>query len=305
MTDAGGIGQADAHRFGIPAPVHRLPGGTRVGGVRLQVADLDRSLEAYRATLGFEVLEREGGRLRLGAEGGGPPLIELIERPKSRPAPRFGRLGLYHFAILLPNREALGRILVHLRRRSVSPGMSDHGVSEALYLRDPDGLGIEIYADRPRDRWSVRGSELQMDTKPLDEVDVIAASDGRPWTGMPDGTTIGHIHLHVGDLELAREFYHSDLGFDVTAWTYSGALFFSAGGYHHHLGVNTWAGTDARTPGDDEARLLSWDLILPTASDVHAVIARLEQAGHQAIDDDTGGLVADPWGTFTRIASAS
>jgi catechol 2,3-dioxygenase len=183
--------------------------------------------------------------------------------------------------------------------------MSDHDVSEALYLRDPDGLGIEIYADRPPAGWSIRGSELYVATRPLDEADLIAAGGEGFWTGMPEGTTIGHLHLHVGDLESARAFYHRDLGFDVTVWSYPGALFLSAGGYHHHLGTNTWAGPDARGPGDDEARLISWDLVLPAESDVTRAIASLEGAGHAVIDDDGGTSFADPWGTRFRLVSSA
>ena len=139
--------------------------------------------------------------------------------------------------------------------------MADHAVSEALYLTDPDGLGIEVYADRPRASWTYRGDELVMTTEPLDIGGLITAGEGSDWGGAPDGTTMGHVHLHVGDLARAEAFYHRALGFDKTVWSYPGALFFSAGGYHHHLGTNIWSpGPSARA---DEAKLLEWELVVP------------------------------------------
>lgn len=287
--------------YGIAPEGFRLPGGTRIGRVVLQVADLERSLRYYGDVIGFRVLEREGGRAVLGAHGDGAPLLELRENAGVRPVPRRGLLGLYHFAILLPDRAALGRFLAHLRQVGAQAGMSDHFVSEAIYLTDPDGLGIEVYADRPRSAWVRRGAELAMATEPLDAADVVRAARGQPWAGMPAGTTIGHVHHYVGDIEQATRFYHQGLGFDAVVWSYPGALFVSAGGYHHHVGMNTWAaGAPAATDGD--ARLLHWELLLPDSPSVDAVAESLRAAGFAPEPVDGGWTARDPWGTAVRIA---
>lgn len=266
----------------INAPAHtRLPEATSVGHVRLQVSDLDRSLDYYEGVIGLQLHSRGDGTALLGAADG-RLLVVLHERPGIRPAPRRGAYGLYHFALLLPDRASLGRFAAHLARLNVPVGMADHLVSEALYLTDPDGLGIEVYADRPRTSWKFRGTgsgaELAMSSDPLDIQSVIATGGHLPWIGMPEGTTMGHLHLHVGSLEQAEAFYHRELGLDKTGWSYPGALFLSAGGYHHHLGVNIWSpGPSAR---EDEARLIEWTLHVP---------------------DATERVVTDPWGTALRL----
>ena len=289
------------------APVgHRLPAATRLGPVRLQIADLDRSLAWYEQVLGLRTVERTGERAVLAAQGGEAPLVELHARAGAAPVPRRGRLGLYHYALLLPDRPALGAFLRHLAQLGERAGASDHLVSEALYLQDPDGLGIEVYADRPRESWSSVGRELRMDSRPLDAHDVMRAAGDAAWTGMPAGTTVGHVHLHVGDLDVADAFYHQALGLDRVVWSYPGALFLSAGGYHHHLGVNTWS--EGGAPGDGDARLLDWTMALPGAADVDATAAALRSAGHAVEADrgrDAGGVrVRDPWGTALRIVHA-
>lgn len=262
-------------------PERRLPEATHVGAVHLQIADLAQSLAWYETVLGLGRQAISDTSVTLGAADG-HALVHLHERRGIRPAPRRGAFGLYHFAILLPDRASLGRFAAHLARLNVPVGMADHLVSEALYLTDPDGLGIEVYADRPRSAWTRRGTgpnaELAMSSDPLDIQDVIAAGGRTPWDGMPAGTTMGHIHLHVGSIPEAEAFYHADLGFDKMVWSYPGALFLSAGGYHHHLGVNTWSpGPAAR---EDEARLIEWTLHVPGAAT---------------------RVVADPWGTVVRI----
>jgi catechol 2,3-dioxygenase len=285
--------------YGIPAPGYRLPGATRIGRVRLQVADLDRSVSYYQQVIGFEVLEKTENAVSLGLAGDRVPLVELHERAGVAPVPRRGRLGLYHFAILLPDRAALGRFVEHLSKLGVRAGASDHLVSEALYLNDPDGLGIEVYADRPRAEWEIEGRQLAMTTEPLDLQSLVRAAAGVPWQGMPTGTVIGHVHLHVGDIDSAAQFYHQLLGLDKVIWSYPGALFLSAGGYHHHLGVNTWA-VGAQPATDDDARLLHWELILPTSDDVRAALASLASGGISPASDGQG-LVKDPWGTGLRL----
>ncbi|HMB54732.1 MAG TPA: VOC family protein [Thermoanaerobaculia bacterium] len=277
----------------------RLPAATRPGRVLLQVADLQRSLDWYTGVLGLEVAERIGGEARLAT--GDEVLVELREHPDTAPHPRRGRLGLYHFALLLPDRAALGRFVAHLTGRGVDPGAADHLVSEALYLWDPDGLGVEVYADRPRDAWSWQGGELEMATLPLDLESLREAGGGAPWHGMPAGSTVGHVHLHVGDLAAAAAFYEAALGFEVTVQGYPGARFLSAGGYHHHLGVNTWAGTAAIPPLDHEARLLDWELLLPGAGDVEAAAQRLAEHG-AAVDRGDGTVkLHDPWLTHLTL----
>lgn len=290
--------------YGIVPPGYRLPAALRLGRVRLQVADLARSLAYYEGVLGLRVIERAGDRAALGAHGDDAVLVELHERPGANAVPRRGRLGLYHFAILLPDRAALGRFVAHLAEIGARAGASDHMVSEALYLTDPDGLGIEVYADRPRSSWRHDADrQLVMATEPLDLQNVVAAARGEQWTGMPAGTVVGHVHLFVGDLGTAESFFHRALGFDKVVWNYPGALFLSAGGYHHHLGTNTWA-TGAQPATDADARLLSWEIILPTAADAEAAARSLTSAGHTASREGGAWVATDPWGTRVRLVGA-
>lgn len=283
---------------------HRLPAATRLGPVRLQVADLGRSVAYYETVLGFDARTLDERTVSLSASGADAPLVVLHERPGARSAEPRGRLGLFHFAILLPTREDLGSLLRHLWEVGERPGASDHLVSEALYLRDPDGLGIEVYRDRPRADWETMRGELRLETAPMDVASVLEAGAGTPWKGMPSGTAMGHAHLHVGELGEAEAFYHAALGLDVTTRSYPGALFLSAGGYHHHLGLNSWAGA-APPAGESEARLLEWSLELPERADLAAARARLERGGYdaEAADDETL-LTQDPWGTRLRLTLA-
>jgi len=288
--------------YGVAPAGYRLPAATSVGPVTLQVTDLARSRGYYRDVLGMRELSLGEGEAELGAADGAV-LVRLRARPGARPVARAGRLGLYHFAVLLPDRGALGRFLSHLAELNMYAGMSDHLVSEAIYLRDPDGLGIEVYADRPRTDWRSDGRELAMSTAPLDVDAVVAAGAGEPWTGMPAGTRMGHIHLHVGDLRQAEAFYHAALGLDKVVWSYPGALFLSAGGYHHHLGLNTWA-AGSPPAAEYEARLLEWELVLPDAAEVDAASASLAAAGFEVSRDDAGVSAADPWGTRLALRPA-
>jgi catechol 2,3-dioxygenase len=282
-------------------PTERLPGETHVGAVHLQIGDLQRSLHYYQGVLGMDVLERKLGGASLGVKGAVRPLIHLVEKRGITPVPRCGRFGLYHFAILLPDRAALGRFAAHVLGLGLRPGMADHAVSEALYLTDPDGLGIEVYADRPRASWRYRGDELVMTTEPLDVRDLITASEGNEWEGLADDTTMGHVHLHVGDLARAEAFYHNALGFDKKVWSYPGALFLSAGGYHHHLGTNIWSTGPAA--GADEARLLAWELVVPEREQIHDIAQRLRARGFVADDAADGVRTSDPWGTHVYVRS--
>jgi len=286
---------------GIAPPAYRLPAATRPGTVDLQVSNLERSLAYYETVLGLRVVGRSDGSADLGAAGDTAPLVRLHERTGAQRVPSQGRIGLYHFAILLPDRAALGRFVAHLGEIGARAGAADHLVSEALYLHDPDGLGIEVYADRPRDSWQAEEGELRMATLPLDVAGVVAAGGRAPWTGMPSGTRMGHVHLHVGDLARASEFYHAALGLDTMVWSYTGALFMAASGYHHHLGLNTWAGPDAIAARDDEARLLAWQLLLPDAASVADARRSVESNGFPTRDADGGWFSGDPWGTTLHV----
>jgi len=290
--------------YGIAPPGYRLPNETHIGRVVLQVAELERSIAYYQSVVGLRVIAREGERAVLGAHGDDRPLVELRQLAGARPVPRRGRLGLYHFAILLPERAALGRLLAHLEEIGAYAGMSDHFVSEAIYLTDPDGLGIEVYTDRPRSAWTHHDRQLTMTTIPLDEESLLRAAKESPgglrWSGIPAGTVIGHVHLYVSDLERAARFYHVGLGLDKVVWNYPGALFMSAGGYHHHLGTNTWAaGAPVAEPND--ARLLEWELFVPAAADVEGAARSLTSAGAAPTRDGASCIVADPWGTRLRV----
>lgn len=283
--------------YGIRPAGYRLPDATHVGAVILQVSDLERSRTFYRDVLGFTELAAASDQVKFGA--GNTPLIEL--HAGANVPLRARRLGLYHFAILLPDRAALGRILEHLVRNGIQPGAADHLVSEALYINDPDGLGIEIYRDRPRTEWTAVQRQLNMSTDPLDFEAVMAEARGEAWAGMPGGTVIGHVHLHVGDIEQARAFYHDAIGLDVMVWTYPGALFLAAGGYHHHLGTNIWAGPRATAPAPDEPQLLEWQLVLPDVDAVMAAAGNVASRGYAVTQEGESVVVADPWGTRVRL----
>jgi catechol 2,3-dioxygenase len=221
----------------------------RMGAVHLTVADLDRSLAYYRDAIGLRVHDREDGSARLGA--GGEDLLVLTEQPGALPAD--GYSGLFHFALLVPAREHLARWLAHAASDGIPlSGLSDHFVSEAIYLRDPDHHGIEIYADRPRELWE--GRVDRMTTLPLDTDDLLRGVEAARYGGLPEGTTMGHVHLSVADVEASVEFYRS-LGFDLMATYGNQAAFLATDGYHHHLGLNTWQSLGAPYAPDDRARL--------------------------------------------------
>jgi catechol 2,3-dioxygenase len=239
-----------------------LPGDAHIGQVGLAVASLDRSIAFYRDVLGFRASTREGATASLSA--GGRILVELFETPHAIPKPR-RTAGLYHVAILVPSRDALGRSLRRLAAMHWPlTGASDHLVSEALYLDDPDGLGIEIYRDRPRYEWPRRDGQVVMATDPLDLQGVHDEPGAdAAWTGLDAGTVIGHVHLHVPHLDSAEAFYCGRIGFEPMVRGYPGALFVAAGGYHHHLGLNTWTGIGAPPPPEQAVGLRSFTIESP------------------------------------------
>lgn len=274
-----------------------LPPATFIGGTRLRVGDLARSLAFYRDVLGFTATPVSENVTALAA-GSAAPILTLVEQKDAvRKPPR--STGLYHAAILTPSRPALGKVLRRLFDAQYPlDGASDHLVSEALYLSDPDGNGLEIYRDRPRGEWRYAGTQLQMDTRRLDLESLLNDADPSAYTAIPDGTVIGHMHLHVSDLAQAEAFYAGLLGFDVVVRGYPGALFFSAGGYHHHLGTNTWAGS--APPPPNAVGMVWWDLVVPGGA--AAVIERITAAGIPASISATGAaLVADRDGNYVRI----
>jgi catechol 2,3-dioxygenase len=283
--------------YGIAPPAFSLPDTTHVGCVRLQVSDLPRSVAYYEQVIGLRVIAASD-TTTLGPHGDDRPLVTLQTSPGIAHA-RQGTFGLYHFAILLPERAALGGFAAHLSENGVRVGAADHLVSESLYLWDPDGLGIEVYADRPRNSWRQNGRELAMTTERLDLTAVIAAGGGIAWEGAPAGTTMGHVHLSVGSLELAENFYHRALGFDKTVWSFPGAMFLAADGYHHHLGTNTWS--PGPSPSSDQAQLLDWELVVPSREDVAAAERSLRSAGYTPERTAHGVTAADPWGTCVYI----
>lgn len=290
--------------IGVAPDGYRIPGATRLGMVRLQQADLARSLHFYTEVLGFRILVEQGERVWLGAADDGRPLVELVQAaPPAAPAANQS-LGLYHFAVLLPTRAALGRMLRHLQRHELRPGTSDHGFSESLYLRDPSGLGVEIYADQPRDQWVIHEGQVGVKRAPLDEADLLQSGGGEPWEGLPPGSSIGHIHLRIGDLDAAETLYHRALGFD-RMYRDGAALMLAAGGYHHHLALNAWGGSASTAPAEHEARLLEWELILPSAAALDGAVASLADGGYPAKRAGDGDAsVVDPWGNRLRLAAA-
>jgi len=254
----------------------KMPDETSIGEVALRVADLERSVRFYTGPFGLGLLDRRDGLAVLGA--GERPLLRLIERPGARPKPH-STAGLYHFAVLLPDRTALGRLLLNLLKYGVPiEGAADHLVSEAIYLRDPDGNGIEIYRDKPRQEWPMAGSEVRMANAPLDFEGIVAAAGDEPWHGIEPGTRVGHVHLQVSDLAKAERFYCELLGFNIMQ-RWRGALFVSAGGYHHHIGLNVWASLGGPPAPEDSAGLEYFEVVVPSAEDLRGLAAALAQEG--------------------------
>ena len=281
-----------------------IPPATTVGPVRLTVSDLTRSRSFYERVLGLEAEERGAGIVSLRA--GGTALVELREDASASRIDH-GAPGLYHFAVLMPDRRALAVALARAAAaRWPLSGASDHLVSEALYLSDPDGIGIEIYRDRPRREWTYQDGQLAMSTLPLDLDDLITeiAANGELEPQAPPGTHMGHIHLQVSDLEAAEEFYSRVLGFEVTVRGYPGALFVSAGGYHHHIGLNTWNSRGAR-PRDPGGVGLDWfEIVVPGGEELEPIVARVQAANLDIGQSNGGWTTADPAGNRLLLRPA-
>lgn len=288
------------------SPRRSIAPSAAIGAVQLTVSDLERSQRFYERVLGMGAMELNDGAVGLGVAGASP-LLEL--RGDSTAPARDPRLtGLFHLAVLVPTRHDLAvRLTALAQSRWPLSGASDHLVSEALYLDDPDGNGIEIYRDRPRPEWPRDGSGLRMATLPLDLDDVLSELgddlagrrsllDVDVDTSLPSGTTIGHMHLQVSDLDSSEEFWSGILGFDVMVRGYPGALFVSAGGYHHHIGLNTWRSLGAGAPPDGAVGLRSFEVRVGDERSLADVLARVTDAGLPTTSVDGGTLVRDPSG---------
>ena len=299
-------GKADITAMDAPNPsatptfASRTP--LHIGAVGLKVRDLTRLTDFYGAALGLSVLDRGKGGAMLGA--GGVPLVQLEHRPDAGPDdPRTA--GLYHTAFLMPTRADLARWILHVARNKVPlTGASDHAVSEAFYLDDPEGNGIEVYYDRPPETWQWTGSDLKITTDPLDIEDIVReVPPTATYPGAPDGLRIGHVHLRVGDVARAETFYRDTLGLDVTRRRH-GATFMSSGRYHHHIAGNVWHSAGAGQRDENRAGLSWLALEAADAAAFDAVRARLSEAGTPLAAITAGVETADPWGTRLRITRA-
>ena len=295
MTDK--TQQTQQTQYGAATTGAAIDPATQVGMVSLAVADLNTSLRFYTDIFGFTLLGQQEGQATLGTPSA--PLLLLREESGAQPWPhdRYAYTGLYHFAVLVPTRRDLGRWLRHWLELGLPlPGQGDHLVSEALYISDPDGNGIEIYRDRPRSEWHWDNGQVRMAVDPVDLRGVLAEAeqDDEPWTGLPDGTRVGHIHLQVGDIPKATVFYHDILGFDIVA-TMPSALFVSAGGYHHHIGMNIWHSRNAPPAPEGVAGLRFYTLELPNEEARAAVAARLTAADIPFRQTPEAVIVRDPW----------
>lgn len=277
---------------------------TRLGYVHLTVADLERSLAFYQEALGFQLHRQEEDSACLGA--GQTDLLRLTGQPAARRVSR--TTGLYHFAILVPTRHALAQSLQRIvETRTAVQGFADHGVSEAIYLADPDGNGIEIYRDRSRDQWPFQNGQLSMVTDPLDVDGLLAELNGygEPWSGLSLETVLGHVHLHVANIAEAEVFYRDVLGFDLMQRYGPSASFLSAGGYHHHIAINTWAGVGAPPQPADALGMRHFEVTLPDEGELARLMERLARAAVPFDRREEGLLVRDPSGNGILLRPAS
>lgn len=285
------------------APAPTLPATLRLGAVHLTVSDLDRSVAFYQRSLGLRVHRHDVSEAELG--DGDETTVVLVEDPQARPAGRHA--GLYHYALLLPSRAELARAAVRISEtRTPVQGASDHGTHEAIYLPDPDGNGIELAADRPREQWPTPEEEFSGGgPRPLDLESLLATVSGEsPSAQVGSGLRMGHLHLHVGDIDEGLAFYRDLIGFEVW-FVMPTAAFVAAGGYHHHLAFNVWQGPGVGPAPDRAVGLRHWTVQLAAAEQVAAVRDRLEAAGVEVLADADGFLVRDPWEIALRVEVAA
>lgn len=268
-----------------------------VGEVNIKVKNLDYSLTFYQNIMGFQVLEKADRKAVLTTDGKTP--LVTLEQPEDVVEKTARTSGLYHFAILLPSRADLSVFLRHLVQTGYPLGAADHYVSEALYLNDPDGNGIEVYRDRPSDEWKWTNGLVEMATEELDGNGILAESDAE-WKGLPAGTLMGHIHLHVADLKKAEQFYTKGLGFEIVSY-YPQAAFLSTGGYHHHIAINTWQGEGAATPPKNSVGLNWYSLVFPDETVRENTIKQLKQLGALITEEADFYVTSDPSGNQIRL----
>ena len=271
-----------------------------VESLELKIMDIERSIRYYETIIGFRVLEREKKRAVLTANGK-TPLLTLIE-PEGVSAKEPHRTGLYHFALLLPNRSDLADFLQSLVKLNVRIGASDHHVSEAIYLQDPDDNGIEVYVDRDDSNWIWNEKEVHMTTEPLNARDLLQAGTKEGWKGLPEGTIMGHIHLHVGDLAEAEKFYCDGLGFDVVTRYGGQALFISSGGYHHHIGLNVWNGQHIPAASPNSTGLEDYTIVYPDDKDREEAVLRIKALGAEVTKINDIYEVIDPFGMKIHLS---
>ncbi|WNS75385.1 VOC family protein [Bacillus sp. DTU_2020_1000418_1_SI_GHA_SEK_038] len=275
---------------------HKKP-NVYVGEVNIKVKDLKTSLTFYQNLMGFKVLEESSHTAVLTTDGKTP--LVTLEQPADV-IPKTGRTsGLYHYAILLPTRADLSVFLRHLLQTGYRFGAADHYVSEALYLNDPDGNGIEVYRDRPSDEWNWKNGLVDMATEQLDGEGILAESNAE-WTGLPADTLMGHIHLHVADLQQTEEFYTQGLGFQTVCY-YPQAAFLSTGGYHHHIAINTWQGVGAPPPPENSVGLNWYTLVFPNSEARDNVVAQLKEIGASVKIEEDYYVTSDPAGNWIRL----
>ncbi|ASF40674.1 glyoxalase [Halobacillus halophilus] len=273
---------------------------TYVGTVELNVQQLTRSIQFYTDVIGLRVIEQTEHKAVLSADG--TRALLTIEQSSFFQPKGKSTAGLYHFALLLPDRLSLAKVYKHLADRGIRLGAADHLVSEALYLNDPDGNGIEIYRDRPSKTWTWHDGKVAMTVDPLDSKGILAELNGDQWEGLPADTIIGHVHLHVHDLDQARHFYCDGLGFEITSDQLNQALFLSSNGYHHHLGLNTWQGTDAPPASDQNAGLKQYTLLFPDQAKRDQAVQRLKELGYGSETVDEQLITSDPSGNRVILA---
>jgi catechol 2,3-dioxygenase len=277
---------------------HEQP-NTFVGQVKIKVENLERALSFYQHIIGFKILEQTEGNAKLTADG--KTILLSIEQPNDVTPRQRNTTGLYHFAILLPKRSDLANIVQHLYRNGIQFGSSDHLVSEAIYLSDPDGNGIEIYIDRPASSWNWKNGEVEMTVDPLDFENLLTEINQETWNALPNETVMGHIHLHVSELQKTEEFYSKGLGFQVVCRYGSQALFISTGGYHHHIGLNTWAGVGAPRPSSHSTGLKSFSLVLANEEARNNVIEQLQALDYKVIEENGIFVTEDPSGNRIQL----
>lgn len=275
---------------------------TVLGEVHLKVSNLARSIQFYKEVVGLQVRDQASKSASFTVDG--QKTLLTIHEVKGAIVPRKSSAGLYHFAILVPDRKSLGLSLRNLIQSGIHIGQADHLVSEALYIADPDNNGIEIYRDRPRESWDRdEQGNYKMATDPIDWDGLLAEAGDEPWTGLPPGTIIGHIHLHVSNLQQSKAFYIDTLGFtiELDGAARMGALFIAAGGYHHHIGLNIWAGVGAPLAPAEGTGLAYFTIVVPDSTELQAVLERVHRAGIAVTTVDGAWELKDPTGIAIRL----